>query len=34
LKPTTQEWFSQAKNYALYSNEGGAYDDVKKYMKL
>jgi transitional endoplasmic reticulum ATPase len=34
LKSTTQEWFSQAKNYALYSNEGGAYDDVKKYMKL
>ena len=34
LKPTTREWFSTAKNYALYSNQGGVYDDVLKYMKL
>jgi SpoVK/Ycf46/Vps4 family AAA+-type ATPase len=34
LKPTTREWFSSARNYALYSNQGGLYDDVLKYMKL
>ena len=34
LRPTTKEWFSSAKNYALYSNQGGIYDDVLKYMKL
>lgn len=34
LKPTTREWFSTARNYALYSNQGGMYDDVLKYMNL
>lgn len=34
LKPTTREWFSTARNYALYSNQGGLYDDVLKYLKL
>ncbi len=34
LKPTTREWFSTARNYALYSNQGGAYDDVLKYLKM
>lgn len=34
IKPTTKEWFSTARNYALYANQGGAYDDVLKYMKL
>lgn len=34
LKPTTREWFSTAKNYALYSNQGGAYDEVLAYLKL
>ena len=34
LKPTTREWFSTARNYALYSNQGGVYDDVLKYLKL
>jgi SpoVK/Ycf46/Vps4 family AAA+-type ATPase len=33
-KPTTREWFATAKNYALYSNQGGAYDDILKYLKL
>jgi transitional endoplasmic reticulum ATPase len=31
-RPTTQEWFSTARNYALYSNQGGLYDDVLKYL--
>jgi AAA+ superfamily predicted ATPase len=34
LKPTTREWFSTARNYAVYSNQGGMYDDVLKYLKL
>jgi SpoVK/Ycf46/Vps4 family AAA+-type ATPase len=34
LRPSTREWFATAKNYVLYSNEGGVYDDVAKYLKL
>jgi transitional endoplasmic reticulum ATPase len=34
LRPSTREWFSTARNYALYSNQGGLYDDVLKYMKI
>ena len=34
LKPTTREWFSTAKNYAVYSNQGGIYDDVLRYLNL
>ncbi|REK12231.1 MAG: AAA family ATPase [Planctomycetota bacterium] len=34
MKPSTREWFSSARNYALYSNQGGIYDDVLKYLKM
>jgi len=34
LKPTTRDWFGTAKNYALYSNQGGTYDEILKYLKL
>lgn len=34
VKPSTREWFASAKNYALYSNQGGLYDDILKYLKL
>jgi SpoVK/Ycf46/Vps4 family AAA+-type ATPase len=34
LRPTTKEWFSTARNYALYSNQGGLYDDILKFLKL
>jgi transitional endoplasmic reticulum ATPase len=34
LKATTKEWFATARNYALYSNQGGIYDDILQYMKL
>jgi len=34
LKPTTREWFSTARNYALYSNQGGIYDDILTYLRL
>ena len=33
-RPTTSEWFATAKNYVLYANEGGLYDDLKQYLKL
>lgn len=32
LRPTTKEWFATARNHALYANEGGAYDDVLRYL--
>ncbi len=28
VKPSTRAWFDSAKNYAIYSNQGGFYDDV------
>lgn len=34
VKPTTREWFATARNYAVYSNQDGAYDDVLEYLKL
>ena len=33
-KPTTTEWFSTARNHALYSNEGGLYDDILTYLGI
>ncbi|MBL9077404.1 MAG: AAA family ATPase [Planctomycetes bacterium] len=33
-KPTTSEWFAAAKNYVLYANDAGLYDDLKDYLKL
>ena len=32
-KATTSEWFQTAKNYALFANESGLYDDILKYIK-
>ncbi len=34
VNPSTKEWFATARNYALYSNQGGVYDDIMKYLKL
>ena len=34
VKPSTREWFSTARNYALYANQGGIYDDILKFLKL
>jgi hypothetical protein len=34
LKPSTREWFATARNYALYSNQDGMYDDITAYLKL
>ena len=33
-KPTTLEWLASARNYALYANEAGLYDDILKYLKI
>lgn len=33
-KATTKEWFGTARNYALYSNESGLYDDILTYLKI
>lgn len=34
LAPTTKEWFTTARNYAVYSNQGGFYDDILDYLEL
>jgi len=34
VKPTTGEWFQTARNYVLYANQGGLYDDVRAYLDL
>ncbi|MCU0723263.1 MAG: AAA family ATPase [Planctomycetes bacterium] len=34
VKPSTKEWFATARNYVLYANQAGLYDDVRKYLKL
>ena len=33
-RPTTLEWFTSARNYALYANESGLYDDILSYLKI
>lgn len=33
-RPTTREWFDTARNYAIYANEGGLYDDILTYLKI
>jgi len=32
--PSTREWFNTVKNYTIFSNKSGIYDDVIKYMKV
>ncbi|MCI4667774.1 MAG: AAA family ATPase [Bacteroidia bacterium] len=33
-RPSTKEWFSTAKNYALFANEGGLYDEILSYLNI
>jgi AAA+ superfamily predicted ATPase len=33
VRPTTRAWFDLAKNYAMFANEGGAYDELLAYIK-
>lgn len=32
-RPSTAEWFTTAKNYAMFANKSGLYDDILKYLK-
>jgi transitional endoplasmic reticulum ATPase len=34
VKPSTRKWFESAKNYALYANQSGFYDDVLIHMGI
>jgi SpoVK/Ycf46/Vps4 family AAA+-type ATPase len=34
LKPSCRAWFESAKNYAIYSNQGGFYDDVLTFLGI
>ena len=33
-RATTGEWFATARNYALYANETGLYDEILQYLNL
>jgi AAA+ superfamily predicted ATPase len=33
-RPSTQEWFATARNFALYANDAGLYDDILAYLKI
>ena len=33
-RPTTRDWFEAARNYALYANQSGLYDDILDYLKI
>lgn len=33
-RSTTKEWFNTAKNYALFSNEAGLYDDILDFLNI
>lgn len=34
IKPSTQAWFESAKNYALYANQGGFYNEVLDFLGI
>ena len=33
IKSSTKEWFSTARNYATFANQGGQYDEILKYLR-
>lgn len=33
VKPSTRPWFETARNYAMFANEGGAYDDLLQFIQ-
>jgi SpoVK/Ycf46/Vps4 family AAA+-type ATPase len=33
IRPSMKSWFESAKNYALFSNDGGEYNDLLEYLK-
>lgn len=32
-RPTTREWFGTARNYAMFANDDGSYDDLLAYIR-
>jgi len=34
VSPSAEEWFATARNYALYSNESGRYDQILEYLGI
>jgi len=34
IRPSTRAWFDMARNYAMFANEGGVYDDLLKYLRM
>lgn len=34
VSSSTKEWFATARNYALYSNEAGLYDEILTYLNI
>jgi AAA+ superfamily predicted ATPase len=34
VRPSTRDWFATARNYVLYANQGGLYDDVRQHLGL
>jgi len=33
-RTTVRDWFETARNYALYANQSGLYDDILTYLKI
>lgn len=33
IRPSVRPWFDTARNYALYANEGGVYDELLDYLR-
>lgn len=33
VRPSTKEWLKKAKQYALFANEGGLYNEILEYLK-
>ena len=33
VKPSIRPWFETARNYAMFANEGGAYDELLDYLR-
>lgn len=34
VQPSTRKWFESARNYALYANQSGFYDDILRYLGI
>ena len=33
VRPSVRPWFDTARNYALFANEGGVYDELLDYLR-